>query len=489
MNNDLEYSLGIDTSGFREGTRDVLDRTKEIKKGFNSIKDVIGAGGVATAVVGFLRESVNYAMQLKGAIDENTAAAQRWGKAAQQTREESLGVGAQVVGFVTRGSESVGVFARGLFEAGKALVSTTGSIEDRARAAFDALELARQAHLKDVALSKEELENGEKRRVQLKEQDKLRESLNRESSRLIEREREAQLAQLNAQERVNVIAAEYLAKQEEIAHSSGNELEKLRLQNEYRDLGIQLLKAQKDAQEDVRTSAEKAADAEKKKKAAAEETTKELEKQLELQQEAAATVDRANAATRDAGFAGLTQAEADSLSAWVKGGKKGPAPNITRQGKLGSDTLTLNAFQNIGLGPVRNVEDFAQASNEVIQEMIRRYNDLLGTIRNAPTLGSPDTAAGDFARNLAINQVDRNRQLAQAELERRMNWRSIPFSQALREYQGDPLYFDRLYAQAARGITDSEKTVKALDDLRIKQERGLQSIAAHLQSIANRPSA
>ncbi len=294
MNSDLLYSLGLDVTGFSAGAKETLAQTKEIKHGLRGIKDVITIGGLATAVTAFFRESVQHALSLTGAVDDNTAAAQRWGKAMAQTRTESLGLGAQVVGFFTRGSEAVGVFFRGIAEAAGAFFTTTGGLEERGRAAFNALELARSAHLKDVELTRQELQDGLKRNTQLEEQKRLRSELTKEAERLADKERTYLLARLTAEERVNAIANEYRAKQQQIADFTGSELERKKLFNEYADLGLQLLKAQDEAAKEVADESERAAKAEQAKAASAAETAEKLARQAIKQREIADEVDRLN---------------------------------------------------------------------------------------------------------------------------------------------------------------------------------------------------
>jgi len=131
----------------------------------------------------------------------------------------------------------------------------------------------------------------------------------------------------------------------------------------------------------------------------------------------------------------------------------------------------LTRYRNDMLGPVRSQDDFAQASDAVIEEEIRRYSALLSRLRDIiqnPSTAA-DTATGDLTRNIAISQVERNRQAAQAELNSRRSYQSQSFGQALRNYQGDPLNFDRLYS-AANG---TQKAADRTNELLEKINRGL----------------
>jgi chromosome segregation ATPase len=463
--NDLEFSLGLKVDAFQKNADEVVKSTKGIARGLEDIRKLITAGGLSAVAVGFLRDMADWAERAGDKLDNNVQALIRW-KAALQDSSGIKSVFADALGPFIRGGETIGISLRAFGEAMKRDMGSNVSAVDRIKEIGRAWVAAVDAHEQDIRLSEVELAQGKERQRQLEKQRQEMADLDKESARLSERVRQADMERLTASERVNIIAKEYLEVSDKIANFSGKDTELKRLHNRYHEIGLQLLQAQREAQKEVASAAKDATKAEQDKAKAAAEARAELERQVQLQKEAGIAVDRANAAAADAGFEGLSAIEAEALSKWVAGGKKGPPPKITRTGRMGSSSTTLVDYQGILLGPTRSSNDFSQASDAVISEMIRRYNETLGRISGAQTLGAPDTVSGDFARSLALSQVGRNIRLAEEELRRREYYRVTPFDQALKNYEGDPLNFDRLYKMANQTYEEARETNRLLEKIK-----------------------
>jgi len=116
MSSDLLYSLGLDITDFKTSAKASKESADDIKQGFKGLKDVLAAGGVATAVLGFFSQVVDYAQQASGKLDENTAAVKRFGDAIDANKKEVLGWGAQLLGFLNRAGEGWGLLIRGFID-------------------------------------------------------------------------------------------------------------------------------------------------------------------------------------------------------------------------------------------------------------------------------------------------------------------------------------------------------------------------------------
>jgi hypothetical protein len=108
MSSDLLYSLGLDITDFKTSAKASKEAADDIKKSFKGFKDVLAAGGVATAVFGFFSQVIDYAQQSKGKLDENTAAVKRFGDAIDQAKDLSLKAGTLVLGTFNRLGEAIG---------------------------------------------------------------------------------------------------------------------------------------------------------------------------------------------------------------------------------------------------------------------------------------------------------------------------------------------------------------------------------------------
>jgi hypothetical protein len=108
MSSDLLYSLGLDITDFKTSAKASKESADDIKKSFKGLKDVLAAGGVATAVLGFFSQVVDYAQNSKGKLDENTAAVKRFGDAIDQAKDLSLKAGTLVLGTFNRLGEAIG---------------------------------------------------------------------------------------------------------------------------------------------------------------------------------------------------------------------------------------------------------------------------------------------------------------------------------------------------------------------------------------------
>lgn len=157
-----------------------------------------------------------------------------------------------------------------------------------------------------------------------------------------------------------------------------------------------------------------------------------------------------------------------------------------KQRLLLTDTLIVNGKS---YGASRSPETFERSTSASLQELIRRLQDEIKSIEASKGSGLTalaDAATGYLIQNSVIARLQTDIIRAEYQLserERIMRDRDLlGEASARRNFAGDPLEFDAASARA-RGLSDNEKTVKALDELRLKQERGLQSIAESLKAL------
>lgn len=158
----------------------------------------------------------------------------------------------------------------------------------------------------------------------------------------------------------------------------------------------------------------------------------------ERQQEASQAVNKAIAA-------GLTPEEQAQIKAYYLGGKKGAAPVISRQG---SQFATSDTFKN--------------ASPKTLAEVIRREKQNLQFL--TPAYGQFGIGA-----DLSRMQIQSRLNAAQKEQDFRnklgANFALGGEDFARRQFQGDPLAFDKLRDQLIKGQSVAEKSADSLKNI------------------------
>jgi len=108
MASDLLYSLGLDITDFKTSAKATKESADDIKRSFKGIKDIIGAGGVGAAVLGFFSSVVNYAQAAKGELDANTRAVKEFGDGIDGLKEGATKMGVVVLGAFNRMGAAIG---------------------------------------------------------------------------------------------------------------------------------------------------------------------------------------------------------------------------------------------------------------------------------------------------------------------------------------------------------------------------------------------
>jgi len=497
MSADLFYSLGLDVTDFKAGARAANEQADEIKKGLRNFKDVIGAGGVGFAVLGFFRAVVTHARESKGAVDENTAAVQRFGAAMEQNKKEALGWGAQFLGTLNRVGEILGLIGRMQIEGGqgfwKSLLS--GDVSAALGSYKKAYTDVTREHQRDVELSKEEIRIAAEKQQYAAEDKRLRD----EATRLNEQERSYWLANLTSQERVNQLANEYAAINRQLADFQGTALERREKENDLRKTGLALLQANHDLiKENAQKEKESAADA----KRAAADREKFLDDQAKKNEEIAKLQLKGTENLTDAekvqleiltGKLDKRKAEAEIALLLAKGVENltdeekkrlaaltGQTAQITKQLEKVKEQAAVIMSMN-----VRGFKQFGEAEDDALRDLIAKSNSQIQ--RNQILLStSPDslTTRMDIAR---LQQEAAN---AAQELAFRRNFeRDLELGgeeRARRNFKGDPLQFEEVLQRMTNQWQKQDKTNQLLEKNNLHLQAGFTRLAEQLKASTGR---
>ena len=269
--NDLLFSVGLDVADLKTSAKVAKEQADDIKRGFKGFKDVLEFGGVGAAVLGFFKSVIDYANDLKGPLDENTAAVRRFSEGLTATKEGFLSAGAQFMGFFNRAGEGLGALVRSMID-GKEAVKQAAQIERESAEAIAKIEAEKKKNGEDYKRIKEQMASLEKEAEQI------------------------QLKQLTNQEQFNLAAQKY----EELVRRLGSEqlttLERRQLELELQKTSVDVLKTDAALKKETADEQKKAVEAEAKSR---KEHNELIDKKLKLQFDALSTDKQVAALVRD----------------------------------------------------------------------------------------------------------------------------------------------------------------------------------------------
>ena len=142
---DILATLGLDISGFKAAAAESINQARGFKKGFSDIKDVLAAGGVTAAVIGFFKTAIEYAKKSTDETDENAAAVRRWASAASEMYDDAARKTVVILGTFNRIGEAAGTWVRTLLDGRDAVNEAEESLK-RAEAAERSYAESRAKH-------------------------------------------------------------------------------------------------------------------------------------------------------------------------------------------------------------------------------------------------------------------------------------------------------------------------------------------------------
>jgi hypothetical protein len=460
---DLLYSVGLDITDLKTSARAAKEQADDIKRGFKGFKDVIEFGGVGAAVFGFFRSVIAHAMELKGPLDDNTAAVRRFGGALTEAKEGTLSWGAQVLGFWNRAGEGIGMTIRAMID-GSAQVRQAAQTEREAQEAI-------------VAMEKERKANGE--------------ALKKISADLAELDRERTklaLADLTTQEKVNLAVQQVRDARAAEAASAGSTLERRKLHLATQQAEVDLLRqfgVQDKENADKKSKTDEAATK------AAEEHIKLADKLVKLRFEALSDEEKLlSLETEHAGIiaaiaddkqrgADTTQAEISLLeninaieAVRLKlvearaAAERTAAKEAAEAAKAAQIAEELARRERAAKSiQFRSGADFANASDDALEEIVRRNRQKAIELRN----NGQGLNANYFNRQEAGRlQAEANN--AEQELRLRQGIRSSfargGEQQVFSDFQHlDPVVLDRLIGQFAQQQTTATQSARDLSQI------------------------
>lgn len=146
--------------------------------------------------------------------------------------------------------------------------------------------------------------------------------------------------------------------------------------------------------------------------------------------------------------------------------------------KLGSAGRDSTEFLIDGIhvsGRPRDRSLFESASPEALQEFIRRQQLTIGQISSGFGRGAgalTDVVTGGLIRNLALSTLQTEVGFARDRLNDFSRFSGRSRADALRDFQGDPLAFDRLYESSQRNIDATTKAALGIEKLNRLFEAG-----------------
>lgn len=458
--NDLLYSVGLDVTDLKTSARVAKEQADEIKRGFKGFKDVLEFGGVGAVVFSFFRSVIDYAKNMKGPLDENTAAVRRFGESLTEGNQSLLGLGAQALGFVNRVGERIGFWMR-------AGIDGLGTV------------MAVERQEKEQAIERQRIEEEKARHGA--EYKKVTEdilALEKEATKIA-------YQQLTAQEQFNASAQKYQEITSQLENFSGTQIERRRLELQLQQASVDVLKADAELKKEE-AEAQKKRDAEAQK--VAEQHIAQQEKLLKLRfdaltsEEKIAALDRTRVQLIDA-IARLKQEGKDTTAAEISllettneleklhTAELEKQVRIRRADEEAARRARAQEAQERAGGAiigsaVRSGMDFQYSDDAALQELVRRNRQRATEMRN-------NNPQNFYEIRLEAGRLEAEANNAEAELRLRSRVRgAFQRGGASAVYSSfpdlDPLVIDRLIAQFAQQQGTNKET---LDTLKTIEER------------------
>lgn len=471
--------LGLDTTKFqnslanadtsvRKWSAGTTGSVGDVSRSVEGLRKLFMAGGILTAARAFFQGAIEHAREYRGEVDSSIEATKRFGDTLDKLKVTGAQWGVSIIGAV----EKAGFGLASLIYGTEAAADAYNKMDEAARQALDAERVKKLTDAK-TALAK----------------------VNRDIA----------FSEADGMGKISILTREQVDLRTQLREVGEQTVEGQKLLGELAQSEAAIRKLSADILKDEARSAEAKADAEQranveleKQKAARDALVVKIKAEAaaveaKVAAEAAATVQQANAAAKAQGFDKLSSQEEAAVKQWIAGGKQGPAP-VTRQGNmrdaLGSDVDTNYLIDGKWhAGRARSASDFEGVSLAALQEFIRRREADAAGIREGYGKGPGalvDVVSGGFVRSMATAIIEQEIRAAQAQLDRINQFAGKDRDRALREFKGDPLAFDRLYAAAQSQRDETRVQTDLLRDIREGQKRQADTFSAGLKALGDR---
>lgn len=439
--------LGLDTAEFSAGLNRVNNSITQFagqtSAGIRGVTRVVGdlrrlflAGGLFTAAKSFFDSAIEYSRNYKGAMDENVNATLRFSESLDKWQQAKARFGSAVIGAIEKGTIGLASLIYGV-EAGTAAwdemnAATQRALDDKRVKDYAAALQGLAKINRDIAF--QEADAWQKVTMLINEQADLKQRIRDVGAETVEgAQLLGQLAKSEAESRKII---DGLMKEEAKAVAEKAAAEKA---------AVAELEKQKLAAADLVKTANLAQQAAYDSYLVEQKKTAELQKQLDL----------------------LMEQE-----------------RLTAQAGLVSES-TLYAGGR-AFGASRNQRDIEQASSDALQELIRRARSDISFVEQTKGRGptaSADIASGFIIQGSIIARLQTDIQRAQFQLDQR-NKAGADFAfggeaAARRNFQGDPLEFDRFYQQNGKALDENTATLR---DIKNRLSQPLQVLSINQPS-------
>lgn len=435
--NDLLYSVGLDITDLKTSAQAAKEHSEDIKKGFKGFKDVLEFGGVGAAVFGFFKSVINYAENLKGPLDENTAAVKRFGSGITEIKTTTLSWGAQFLGFWNRAGEGLGELVR-------AAIDGTAAVKLAA-------ETQRAAEEQEKQAAEFRLKYGEEAK-----------RLTEERTTLEKAAVEQNIKGLTAQERFNVLAQDFLDIQQKLAGFQGTTLEKRKLENDLMAAALKVNEADAEVTKEELETKKKQSEELARQAAAVEKLNKLKFDALPIEQQIQSLeVDQTlqQQAIYEAKQLGLDTTETEI--ALFETGNKLVELRAKLTGKLADETkkvvnveaerikaivASANAWLG-GMATVRGGNQFNDMSDAALASIVSRNRSQAADVTNAALYGPAQAQANKMEAARLQFEADNAQSVLNSRASLRQNVSLYGVEGARDRFTGDPAQFDSLVQQ------------------------------------------
>lgn len=466
--NQIWLLLGLKPEGFRSGMKRAVDDTKQFERSWKDLGKIFAAGGITTLALGFLRSMANEAQQTRAELE-------KLGSPIPAATASLATLGDAFDGLGRLAGLTVGTILSGwqqLFDVG-------GSLINRLRGISEAQENIRTTAAR--AADEEERQLAAAREANSPE--KIAAAL----AKLDETRRQSLISRAEGEDKLNLLLAEHVRLTQEASAYGERSIKGAELREKIERNLTQIAQVGAQLDKDKAQAAERTA---KEREQAAEKLAREEERLAQAKfaaltaEEQLATLAATEIAHRQqivalrregkdttAVEASLQEVVNDlaarraALAAEVARAEQAVTEELRRQTQVQE---TNNRLRDSFLSQLYGLSgrDFASASDLALNEVVRRNQNELSLLRASGNPGSPF----DIGDSLTIRRLENEIARITQELDQRRSLRSSlvggNMTSAIRQFSGDPLFFERLVQQATGSMTKLDETNQLLRGVR-----------------------
>jgi hypothetical protein len=453
------FKLTADASQFQREMREAVDAGKKVKSTFETIGISLGPG-IGLALLA--RSFINLANAAQQARDEARAAGMEIDKSVESVAAFGDGLDSLKKGVVNFGIEALSIFTRVGEELGRGWLTWTEGATAQSAKAAENISRDAEENIKRIAAARAKFLADEAKNIEAAEAK-------------IAQIREARaMKEMDSEQRLQKLLAERETISTQLAATDEKSLKarQLRVQIEESLTKEAELRAQMEKQ-----AAEEDAKTQKAISEVEQQREKNQERILALKYQALPPEQKIAQLTKEqadlvSGIARLKQAGQDTSALEVLLLEKqaelatlrlGVEKELTAEGEKQAvaEERKAKAKSAFGLGPIRTSAQFGESSDEALRQLAQANRQLANEIRN-PALGGGTFNNGEAAR-LEFEARNAENEIRFRESLRR-DFQLGGEDLARRNFKGDPLAFDAVFARFVDDARDSKEIAREQTD-------------------------